>query len=68
MAKIIQSSFPPSLYFDRVTESFDKLNRWRDSTEVEQSLRNLVLDSFAGSRVPTPLDAKRIEKSTKEQV
>ena len=39
------------------------LGLWRDSTEEEQSLRNLVLDSFAGSRVPTPLEAKRIEKS-----
>ena len=36
---------------------------WRDSTEVERSLCNLVLDSFAGSRVQTPLEAKRIEKS-----
>ena len=36
---------------------------WWDSTEVERALRNLVLDSFAGSRVWTPLKAKRIEKS-----
>ena len=26
MVKTIQSSFPPSPNFDRVTESFDKLN------------------------------------------
>ena len=34
-----------------------------DSTEVERLLRNLILDSFARSRVQTPLEAKRIEKS-----
>ena len=40
-----------------------KLAKWRDSTEVERSLWNLVLDSFTGSRVQTPLEAKIIEKS-----
>ena len=35
----------------------------RDSTEVERPLRNLILDYFARSRVQTPLEAKRIEKS-----
>ena len=37
---------------------------WWDSTEVEQPLRIRVLDSFAGSPVQTPLEAKRIEKGS----
>ena len=43
-------------YIDRV---------WRDSTEVERSLRNLVLDSIAGSRVRTRLKATTPYKNIK---